>query len=146
MNSPMIKKMAVDAYMILLKHCPELIEALNHAVSIIHPELRFIGTSFTSLAFVGSLADGINRLHLDKDLASIIIMLGNNISGGRTWYYNPVNFKSNKPEFTKGNCVAEVCFVHGQYQIAPFHNVVHSGSNWIGQRGVLSFFCNNKYI
>ena len=141
----MIKKMAVDAYMLLLKHCPELIEALNHAISIIHPELLFIGTPFTGLVFVGlvfvgTLANGNNRPHLDKDLASIIITLGNNISGGRTRYYNPVNFKSNKPESSKGKCVAEVCFVHGQYQIAPFHNVVHSGSKWIGQRGVLSFF------
>ena len=140
MNSPMIKKMAANAYILLLKHCPELIEPLDHAISIIPQELRFIGTPFTGLAFVGSLADGNNRPHLDKDLASIIITLGNNISGGRTRYYNPVNFKSNKPESSKGKCVAEVCFVHGQYQIAPFHNVVHSGSKWIGQRGVLSFF------
>ena len=60
MNSPMIRKMAVDAYMLLLKHCPELIEPLNRTISIIPPELRFIGTPFTGLAFVGTLADGNN--------------------------------------------------------------------------------------
>ena len=139
MNSPMIKKMAADAYMLLLKHCPELIEVLKHAISIIPKELCFANTPFTGLAFVGKLEDGNNRPHLDKDLASIIITLGKNVTGGKTRYFNPTNFKSNKPESTTGNCVAEVDFIHGQYQIAPFHSVVHSGSNWKRQRGVLSF-------
>ena len=115
MNSPMIQKMVVDTYMLLSKHCPELIEVLNHAISIIPTELCFVGTPFTGLAFVSILADGNNRPHFDKDLASIIITLGNNISGGRTLYYNPINFKSNNSEFTIRNCVAEIAFVHGQY-------------------------------
>ena len=140
MNSSMIKKMAVNAYTLLSKHCPDLVEVLQRAISIIPEELRFSDTPFTGLAFVGNLEDGENRPHLDNDLASIIITLGKNISGGKTNYYNPNNFKSKNPEVTKGDCVAEVDFEHGQYQIAPFHRVVHSGSKWKGKRGVLSFF------
>ena len=109
--------------------------------TVAHPELRVCGTIFTAMALVGNLQNGNNHLHMDfHDLCSCIIMVGTNIKGGSTIYYNGVSVKE------PGEIVHEEKHAHGKVQIFPFEVTPHKGSRWIGKRGIISFYVNLKIV
>jgi hypothetical protein len=104
-------------------------------------ELRVCGTIFNAMALVGDLRNGFNHIHTDdNDICSLIIMLGTDILGGGTSYYDGPN--ANAP----GNLVHTEPFVHGKFQVGPFESKVHAGDPWKGRRGIISFYVNNNML
>ena len=76
----------------LEKNDRELLEKVNFFKEIAPQELLVCGSIFNGMALVGDLSDGYNHIHKDKnDLCSIILMVGNNITGGNTSYYKEKN-------------------------------------------------------
>eukprot|EP00957_Ditylum_brightwellii_P176459 13437952-Ditylum_brightwellii.AAC.1 len=70
-------------------HYPTLILILEHAKHVIPAELRVGDTFWTALTLVGDLGDGYSHEHKDsKDVVSLIIMVGDNVRGGETLYFN----------------------------------------------------------
>lgn len=100
-------------------------------------ELRLCGSVFHALALVGDLSNGHNHAHVDKhDVCSVIIMLGKDILGGSTLYYDSEGKE----------VVHSEAFSHGKYQVGPFHEVKHAGQHWKGPRGILSFYTNRSMV
>ena len=130
------------------KHEPGKYQTLLRVKDLIPKELRIGTTLFTGVALVCSPNEKehkkFNHPHVDgKDMTSIFITLGHNISGGRTQYYSeqkscfPLQEECNWPD-----PVHEVPFQHGQYQVGPFDKVTHGGQRWKGLHVVISFIVN----
>eukprot|EP00547_Thalassionema_nitzschioides_P012187 CAMPEP_0194260948 /NCGR_PEP_ID=MMETSP0158-20130606/45773_1 /TAXON_ID=33649 /ORGANISM="Thalassionema nitzschioides, Strain L26-B" /LENGTH=829 /DNA_ID=CAMNT_0039001053 /DNA_START=55 /DNA_END=2542 /DNA_ORIENTATION=- len=118
----------------LRKHDRETLEQVLLFKNLAPENVRFCGTFFNAMALVGDLRDGFNHKHKDKnDLCSIIVMLGAGVEGGGTLYYND-----------EGKEVHREPFEHGKSQVGPFHQVLHSGEQWKGPRGILTFYTSKK--
>jgi len=129
-------------------HNPTLIPILEHAKHVIPAELRYGNTFWTALTLVDDLEDGQNHEHKDsKDVVSLIIMVGDNIRGGETLYFNGgCNFNMKNIKETRGGLENVVNFKHGRYQVCDFSQIVHSGSSWKGKRGIISFYLNSDIL
>jgi hypothetical protein len=129
---------------------------LDEAKRIIPDELRISGSCFTGLALVGSCnadrgKDEYRQNHPHKDsndVISLFVTLGDDsVTGGKTVYYDGnKSFKRTDPYKTCGNVVANITFVHGQYQIGPFEHMVHGGQLWHGPRVLMSYFLNLQML
>jgi hypothetical protein len=141
LKRPSIIQLAQDAEKQMLRylseHDPKTLEMCQWFKDNVPEELRVCGTMFNAMALVGDLRDGTNHIHVDKnDLCSLIIMLGKDIEGGSTRYYDGPNAEN------PGNIVHEEPFVHGKYQVGPYEATVHDGEPWKGRRGIISFYIN----
>ena len=141
LKRPSIIQLAQDAEKQMLRylseHDPKTLEMCQWFKDNVPEELRVCGTMFNAMALVGDLRDGTNHIHVDKnDLCSLIIMLGKDIEGGSTRYYDGPNAGNS------GNIVHEEPFVHGKFQVGPYETTVHDGEPWKGRRGIISFYIN----
>ena len=76
----------------------------------------------------------LNHMHKDvKDLISVIITLGKDISGGDTMLYDGVE----SSDF--GSRAHILKHLHGIMVFGPFEKVFHEGTLWSGYRAVISF-------
>ena len=120
-------------YLFHLKRWEE-VDVLRKFKEKCHQDLLVCGTIFTGMALVNNLEDGYNHIH--KDLTSkydIIIMVGTGeITGGKTLFY------SNKQR----DVIHSEDFLHGKFIVGPFDSVRHSGEEWTGKRGIISFYVN----
>ena len=115
---------------------PELAATLRRAKEVIPPELRYGDTFWTAITLVGDLRDGNNHIHKDlHDVVSLIVMVGKDITGGATHYYDDT-----------GKVVQTVPFEHGRYQVCEFDKVWHAGEQWQGKRGIISFYLNREIM
>ena len=92
---------------------------------------------------------GRNHEHMDSnDVVSLIIMVGgDDVVGGDTKYFDGGNdFDRRRPAQTRGNCVLTVLFKHGRYQVTSFDRIVHAGTPWTGERGIVSFYLNEQVL
>ena len=136
----------------LLAHCSKhelnKYRSLLRVKDVIPKELRIGTTLFTGVALICSPTEKehkkFNHPHVDgKDLASIFITLGHDVTGGKTQYYSQhKSMFSLEDEGNWPNPVHEVPFEHGQYQVGPFEKVTHGGQRWTGCRVVISFIVN----
>ena len=79
--------------------------------------------------------------HMDKDvkdLVSVIITLGKDISGGDTMFYDGVksSYFGSRAHILK--------HLHGRMIFGPFENVFHEGTLWSRYRAVISFIMTKK--
>ena len=140
MTSPPTIRMAEDAARITMRWAeatnPELAATLRHAKEVIPPELRYGDTFWTAITLVGDLRDGNNHIHKDlHDVVSLIVMVGKDITGGATHYYDDT-----------GKVVQTVPFEHGRYQVCEFDKVWHASEQWQGKRGIISFYLNREIM
>jgi hypothetical protein len=143
MNEPYVAALAASAEEKMLAyletHDPDTLKKVLWFKANVPAELRVSGTIFNAMALVGDLDNGKNHIHTDdNDICSLIIMLGANISGGRTFYYDGPNEKA------PGNIVHSEPFEHGKFQVGPFETKVHAGESWKGRRGIISFYVNKQ--
>ena len=96
-------------------------------------ECRIGYTCFTSLATIGcnlytTHSKNLNHVHKDsKDFLSVIIILGNNVNGSETIFYdgdnmNDIGKRAHVLKHSNGRCV-----------IGSFDKILHEGSIWTGQ-------------
>eukprot|EP00957_Ditylum_brightwellii_P202366 15329830-Ditylum_brightwellii.AAC.1 len=125
-----------------------LLPVLEKAKTIIPFELRYRNTFWTSLTLVGDIKDGNNHEQKDSnDVASLVIMLGDDISGGDTMYFNGgIEFNRRRIKETRVELEHATTFKHGRYQVCDFDKIVHSGCDWTGKRGVISFFLGRNIL
>jgi hypothetical protein len=151
MQQPWLKSFATQmetrALQYAQKNDPQLFDVLLEAQKCIPQELRVCETVFTAMALVGDCKDGFNHEHMDEnDVISIFVTLGQGITGGRTLYFDGTELDKQDLSGTRGEQIHAVEFVHGQYQVGPFEEVIHSGEQWKGPRGVMSFYLNRKIL
>ena len=105
---------------------------LEKAKEIIPSTCRIGETIFTSMAVIGGKLyrnhpKNRNHMHKDvKDLVSVIITLGKDISGGDTVFYDGVK----SSDF--GSRAHILKHLHGRIVFGPFGNVFHEGTLWSG--------------
>ena len=81
----------------------------------------------------------MNNLHkAAKDLVSIIITVGKDISGGDTVFYDGVKTSD------LGSRAHILKNLHGRMIFGPFEKVFHEGTLWSGYRAVISFILTEK--
>ena len=81
-----------------------------------------------------------NIIHVHKDsndLLSVIIILGKNVHGGETVFYDGVNMN----DIGKRSHVLK--HSHGRCVVGAFDKSLHEGSIWTGHRTIL-YFINNS--
>ena len=123
----------------LEKNDRELLEKVCFFRKIAPQELLVCGSIFNGMALVGDLSDGYNHIHKDKnDLCSIILMVGDNITGGNTLYYKE------KVPLMDSDIQHSESFCHGKFQVGPFNKIYHAGEAWRGPRGIISFYINRQ--
>ena len=117
---------------------------LEKAKEILPSTFRIGETIFTSMAVIGGRLyrnhpENLNHMHKDvKDLVSVIITLGKDISGGDNVFYDGVkscNF-GNRAHILKNS--------HGRIVFVPFEKVFHEGTLWSGYRFAISFILTKK--
>ena len=92
---------------------------------------------FTSLATIGGNlykrhVKNLNHVHKDsKDLLSVIIILGIDVNGGETVFYDGENMND------IGKRAHVLKHSHGRCVIGSFDKILHEGSIWTGHRAVL---------
>ena len=84
-------------------------------------------------------AKNLNHVHKDsKDLMSVIIILGTDIHGGETVFFDGENI----------NDVGKRAYVlkhsHGRCVIGSFGKILHEGSLWTGHRAIISFILHKS--
>ena len=110
---------------------------MDKAKEKIPEQCRIVDTCFTSLATIGGNlytrhAKNINHVHKDsKDLLSVIIILGTDVNGGETVFYDGENIN----DIDKRAHVLK--HSHGRCVIGSFDKILHEGSIWTGRRAVL---------
>ena len=78
-------------------------------------------------------------MHKDvKDLVSVIITLGKDISGGDTMFYDGVK------SYDFGSRAHILKHLHGRMVLVPFEKVFHEGTLWSGYRAVISFILTKQ--
>ena len=76
----------------------------------------------------------LNRVHKDtKDMVSVIITVGKNISGGDTVFYFGVKTSD------LGSRAHMLKHLHGRMIFVPFGKIFREGTLWSGYRAVISF-------
>ena len=79
-------------------------------------------------------AKNLNYVHKDsKDLMSVIIILGTDVHGGETVFYDGENMND------IGKRAHLLKHSHGRCVIGSFDKILHKGSLWNGHRDVISF-------
>ena len=82
----------------------------------------------------------MNHVHkYSKDMVSVIITVGKNISGGYTVFYDGVKTSH------LGSRSHILKHLHGRMICGPFEKVSHEGTLWSGYRSVI-FFILTKLI
>ena len=81
----------------------------------------------------------LNHVHkYSKDILSVIIILGTDVNGGETVFYDGENM----------NDIGKIAHVlkhsHGRCVIGYFDKNLHEGSIWTGHRAVLSFILHKS--
>ena len=81
----------------------------------------------------------LNHVHKDsKDLVSVIITLGGNISGGETLFYDGVKTSD------LGSRSQVLKNLHGKMIFGPFGKKIHEGTLWRGYRAIISFILTKQ--
>ena len=81
----------------------------------------------------------LNHVHKDsKDMVSVIITVGKDISGGYTVFYDRVK------ESDLGSRAHILKHLHGRIIFSPFEKVFHEGNPWIGYRALISFILTKQ--
>ena len=81
----------------------------------------------------------LNHVYKDsKDLISVIITLGKDISGGDTVFYDGVKISD------LGSRAHILKHLHGRMIFGPFEKVFHEGTLWSGYRAVISFILTKQ--
>ena len=81
----------------------------------------------------------MNDVYKDiKDLVSVIITLGKDISGGDTVFYDGVK----SSDFGSRDHILKN--LHGRMVFGTFEKVFHEGNLWSGYRAVISFILTKK--
>ena len=122
-----------------IKYWQNLEKNMDKAKKIIPNECRIGDTCFTSLATIGGNlytrnAKNLNNVHKDsKDLLSVIIILGTDVHGGETVFFdgetlNDIGKRAHVLKHSHGRCV-----------VGSFDRILHEGSLWTGHRAVISF-------
>ena len=118
---------------------------ITEVAKMIIPKECIIGdTCFTSLATIGGNlytrhVKNINHVHKDsKDILSAIIILGTDVNGGETVFYdgekiNDIGKRAHVLNHSHGRCV-----------IGSFDKILYEGSIWNGHRAVLSFILHKS--
>ena len=120
-------------------------EKLEMAKEILPSTCRIGETIFTSMAVIGGKLysnhhKNMNHVHKDsKDMVSVIITVGKNISGGYTVFYDGVKTSH------LGSRSHILKHLHGRMICGPFEKVSHEGTLWSGYRSVI-FFILTKLI
>ena len=80
-----------------------------------------------------------NHVHKDtKDLVSVIITLGKDISVGDIVFYDGVKTSD------LGSSAHILKHLHGRMIFGPFEKVFHEGTLWSGYRAVISFILTKQ--
>ena len=114
------------------------------AKEILPSTCRIGGTFFASMAVIGGKLyrnhpKNMNHVHKDtKDLVSVIITLGKNVSGGDTFFCDGVK-KSDL-----GSRAHILKHLHRRMIFGPFEKVLHEGTLWSGYRAVIFFILTKK--
>ena len=112
---------------------------LDKAKEILPSTCRISEIIFTSMAVIGGKIyhnhpKNLNHMHKDvKDLVSVIITLGKDISGGETVFYDGVKSSD------IGSRAHILKHLHGRMVFGPFEKVFHEGTLWSGYRSVIYF-------
>ena len=117
---------------------------MEKAKAMITKECRIGDTCFTSLETIGRNlytrhVKNINHLHKDsKDLLSMIIILGADVNGDETVFYDGENMNDigKRAHVLKNS--------HGRFVIGYSDKILHEGSIWTGHRAVLSFILHKQ--
>ena len=117
---------------------------MDKAKEIIPNECRIGDTCFTSLETIGGNlytrhAKNLNHVHKDsKDLMSVILILGTDVHGGETVFFNgeTLNDVGKRAHVLKHS--------HGRCVIGSFDKILHEGSLWTGHRAVISFILHKS--
>ena len=81
----------------------------------------------------------LNNVHKDsKYLLSVIIILGTDVNGGESVFYNGDNMND------IGKRAHVLKHSHGRCVIGSFDNILHEGSIWTDHRAVLSFILHKS--
>ena len=122
-----------------IKYWQNLGITMDKAKQMIPNKCRIGDTCFTSLATIGvnlytRHPENLNHVHKDsKDLLSVIIILGTDVHGGETVFFNRQNIND------IGKRAHVLKHSHGRCVIGSFDKMLHEGSLWTGHRAVLSF-------
>ena len=89
--------------------------------------------------FFSNTLKNLNHVHKDsKYLVSVIITLGENISGGEAMFYDRVKTSD------LGSRAHVLKHLHGIIIFGPFETFPHEGTIWIGYRSVISFILSKR--
>ena len=81
----------------------------------------------------------INHVHEgSNDPMSVIIILGTNVHGGETVFYDAENMKN------IGKIANVLKHSHGRFVAGPLDKILHEGSIWTGHRVVLYFILHKS--
>ena len=92
----------------------------------------YSSAGWTGMAVLGG-PSGHHAPHKDAKegaIPGVILALGKNVSGGSTIYYHGSE-----------KVVVEHC--HGRMQLARFGQTTHEGTQWVGNRRIISWWVGN---
>ena len=127
-----------------IKYWKNLGRIMNQAKMMIPEECRIGDTCFTSLETIGGNlytrhANNLNHVHKgSKDLLLVITILGTDVNGGETVFYDGENMND------IGKRAHVLKHSHGRCVIGSFDKILHEGSIWTGHRAVLSFILHKS--
>ena len=127
-----------------IKHWQKLASIMDKSRDNITKEYIIGDTSFTSFSTIGGNlytrhAKNLNHVHrYSKDFLLVIIILGTDVNGGETFFYDGDNMND------IGKRAHALNHSHRRCVIGALDKILHEGSIWTGHIALLSFILHKS--